>query len=127
MADLRPSAVRVLANAYDNPITVGRVYRVVEWRKVKGRKGLYPRIYDDCGRTITLDRSSYEAADLPPPREPSAESERIVSALSRTPCEHTAQATGAAFSGIDCGACIANAIDDAVAAVEAKAKGGSRG
>jgi hypothetical protein len=40
---------------------VGRVYEVVQWRKIGRRKGLYPRILDDDGRTITMDHvSDYE-------------------------------------------------------------------
>lgn len=51
--------IRVLKNIYGNPITVGRVYEVEEWRKLGRRKGLYPRILDDSGRTITMDHVSH--------------------------------------------------------------------
>jgi len=47
--------IRILKNIYGNPITVGRVYEVVQWRKIGRRKGLFPRILDDTGRTITMD------------------------------------------------------------------------
>lgn len=47
--------IRILKNIYGNPITVGRVYEVVQWRKIGRRKGLYPRILDDSGQTITMD------------------------------------------------------------------------
>lgn len=51
--------IRILKNIYNNPITVGRVYEVVQWRKIGRRKGLYPRILDDSGRTITMDDVSH--------------------------------------------------------------------
>lgn len=51
--------IRILKNIYGNPITVGRVYEVVQWRKIGRRKGLYPRILDDSGRTITMDHVSH--------------------------------------------------------------------
>ena len=47
--------IRILKNIYGNPITVGRVYEVVQWRKIGRRKGLFPRILDDTGQTITMD------------------------------------------------------------------------
>lgn len=102
-------AVRVLSNSYGNPITVGRVYRVHGWRTVGKRKGLFPRIYGDDGRSITLDRSTYEIAPMPALPMPSAEAERVVDALSDAPCAHT----DAAYTGIECGYCIGNAIDTA--------------
>ena len=51
--------VRVLKNVYGNPITVGRVYEVEEWRKLGRRKGVYPQIVGDDRRTITLDHVSH--------------------------------------------------------------------
>jgi hypothetical protein len=63
-----PSTVTVLLNVYGNPITVGKVYRVLEWRKLGRRVGLYPRILGDDGRTITLDDRGHYDDGKPAPR-----------------------------------------------------------
>lgn len=51
--------IRVLKNEYGNPITVGKVYAVLAWRKIGRRKGLFPRILDDTERPITMDRTTH--------------------------------------------------------------------
>lgn len=119
--------VRVLSNKYDNPITIGRVYRVHEWRWLRGEdKPPQPRIYDDIGRTITLDDTTYEPAVLPQLKNPSPRAARIVRRLNKRYCPHAASSTGACYRGIDCDFCIGNAIDAAVKRAPARGRGGRR-